>query len=202
MSEKIFLNGAAQHENGEYFLLLDDAAAEEDEDESVFAVARRSDSILEVTELSGIDEFVHVATFPKGGFEGAVACALTADGSLHFTDGERIWTEIIPDESVIVDGQRTLRRMRTIHLTNNTLYATGFGSQVYYRKQGEPWSDISFESPILTGGFALFYHLVMSDEGAPVFAGIYAHKRELTDEIKAASAAGNAELFLQLVRAA
>ncbi|MEL7151387.1 MAG: hypothetical protein AAGK71_11655, partial [Pseudomonadota bacterium] len=185
--------------SGTFFLLLETEDAERDE--CLFAVGKRDGHKVHVTEIGDLDEFVSMAVFPAAGFEGALACTMSADGTLLFSDGKRAWSELVVPESFNADGTRNRRRMRTINFVDGALVATGFHGQVYRRHAEQPWEEISFTHPDLVGGHAVFYHAITSSEGNLACAGIFAHSRELSDELKAASAAKDAKLFRAIKRA-
>lgn len=193
------VNGAVLHENGAYFVLIDTPDCEDDE--SAFGIGIRNEASIEVRVLCDVDEFVSVETLPKGTFGNALACALTANGKLVFTDGFETWSELVPEDAFNSDGARLKRRLRKVFFVYDKLIVTGFGSQVYLKELNGKWLDASFEVSELVGGTSLFYHALPGDGDAIIFAGIFVHDRTLSDELKDASASGNAKLFREIKRA-
>lgn len=190
MAERVSLNGAVGPTSGFYFLLVDGGY---EDDESVLAVGRRVGESVEIQPLSDAQEFVSIDTMPGTGFGGALVCALTADGTLMFSDGVESWSEVVVRDPP--------RRLRTVRFVDGVLYVAGFGGQVYRRRDDEPWDDISFDVPELVSGYALFYHVVAGPDGTPLFGGTFLHQRKITDAMKAALDAGDGKLFRKLKRA-
>ncbi|MEP2028062.1 MAG: hypothetical protein ABJI96_05060 [Paracoccaceae bacterium] len=126
--------------HGEFFVLFEDDNCIDDE--CILGHARRVQERLVITPLLEPEEVVSILALPKDwGFDHSVAL-LGADGEFTLANSISSQKTIIAGAGYTDDTALRLGRMTTLKLLGSTIYAMGYGGQVYYRTSKSDWSSI------------------------------------------------------------
>jgi hypothetical protein len=170
-----------------------------DEDEAILAHAARDANRLVLTRLSDPEEFVGFCPLPQDwAFS---AAAMTAEGEILLSTSAGAERDVILGSGTTREDALARGRMTTLKTLGNRLYALGYGGQIYFRRPGTPWSDISI--PPAAGAsrsdVCLYAVAGLGDEDAIVAAGTRISDIGDRPDIDAAFDAGDGELFADLI---
>lgn len=197
MSEPVRLSGGVLHDGGTYYLLL--PQGESDEDEAIIAAGRARDGRIVLTPVTQPTEIVSLVTLPADWTGVGEAAALTADGEVHFVMPDAVRTEIVTGAGYNRRDALKLGRMIALRESEGSLFALGFGGQVYRRRIDSAWEALG-PVPSGGGGKPAFNSVTRGPRpGSHVFCGVNVGEYAPTEAIAAADSAGDASLLADLI---
>lgn len=198
MSEKkISLTGGVLSETGTYYLLM--ASGDADEGESVIVAGIATEGKVPVAPVTQPAEWVSIIALPEAWADLGEAAAITAEGEVRFLLRDIAVTEIIEGAGYSGKGALGLGRMIALRECSGTLFALGFGGQVYRRHVDSPWEALGPVTAV--GANRPAFNSVASGPrvGSFVFGGVNISEFNTNDAIKAADSAGDAMLLADLI---
>ena len=182
--------------SGDLFLLLENDMCTDDE--LVLSHARRVGDELVLAPLSEPEEFVSLVALPAG-WESFVA-SLGADGEVTLAD------KTTSQKSRLTGKKRQsstkhLGRMTTLKLAGETLFAMGYGGQVYLRTAAATWSSmhVSATPPEVKSAVCLYAVAQLGSKKVLHFGGTEIRKFNRTAEMAAAGKAQDSATLAQLI---
>lgn len=199
MVDSVTIIGGVLHHSGTYYLLVETDDA--DDDEAVVAVGRSDGSRIALKALTGLEEIVSIIVLEGEWAARAEAACLTAEGVVYFLSPAGAQSEIIPGSGYEREDALDLGRMTTLREQDGWLFAMGFGGQVYRRRVESSWENISIpERGDNPPSPPSLYAVADGPRGGSfVFGGVNVGEYVETDDIEAASDAGDADRLADLI---